>query len=1232
MSLTLERDDWARLVDQLDDPAVGVVAEALADDCDVDPLDAYDVVEAAVDEGALLEEDAGGALPAVRLPETDETAETGDTDTRGGGYPDDDPQGETGETTVADAEAHLSGEVFHPDAVAEREVWVTWILDGAGRKRPVAPWQNGHAYPAEWSSDLDEEDRPETDYETAARWAAFDLADAGLALPDDARCDQLELGIILPHDRADDPEERLTLIDWDDVRDPDTGAVHPVAADFINRYGGFVEVSTSGKGLHQFVEGGLRKRGKFIAPIDGEPFVGEDLPQVEIYDGGRHVAMTGRHVAGSGRDVIRGQGMIDELVTQYASAEVDAGHRVYDPETGSGATATDTDTDDETEGNSGGHVPDPESVEYAGPTVEEYRSRKPDDRSLDYHVAVEAFYRGAGNSGGYAAIQNWRLEGFAAALGERDDLTPDAVKSDLAGRYLDETDVEKGCEHRTPERVDYAHKRAANDRLQAPSRETLAAYGVLPPEAVDDEDPVAALPLERLDQLDTQEARRYASKHGVSWPTTREARERLRSSIMETMRHGDQRLHDAPTALGKSYTVATEPWLDRADTTGGSPVVQLSETREARDQAAEASRDAGVRFARLLGRSEACPVAAGEHDPATDGEDDPDVVITRDGVPASDWFDRVCEGRGVPFSVAHAALEERNDQDVDLPCCGEGECLSIAQWDGLPRDDEGNPTVDVIHATHGFAHVPSLRNGTNLIFDERPSFGADLTHDRVRRAVTAYLSEAGAPTATYEQFVSRTLRGDNNPNEHAEHAFISRALDYEPDRKWYLEADGAHTLAPALTRAIYWALLPDDEEGDAADANGRYAATVPHEPPRLDKDASDDSTWNRTYVSVVLDEDLTVRVVRNSPSMAGARSVVGLDAHPEVTLWQRNVHPDILIEPVLGPSERALWRRYERGLLTVGVGDATRPLTSGEYFDEDGSRAFFVALRDHFGPRFSTAITAASVESRTADLLEDIGVDDPATMHYGEEKSRGDFGDEDVGALNGCIDPGDDYVLDLLAEAGLDARPETTTDDDGDEHRAHGREFVGPDADLAASLLASVREQHVAQAAGRYARNADDPDDRAIVFVRTDAAPTGFVDLTVPGVEWLPTDDQQAIVDALRTQRDATAGELAEAADVSKEHVRKTLRRLRDRGVVDVRKGAGDHGAHLYRALGGLGSGECVDLDPQTANDRVWDSYTWSLAIDEPVAVVRPTVGTSSADLHRGDTADAGETGGDPPP
>lgn len=123
---------------------------------------------------------------------------------------------------------------------------------------------------------------------------------------------------------------------------------------------------------------------------------------------------------------------------------------------------------------------------------------------------------------------------------------------------------------------------------------------------------------------------------------------------------------------------------------------------------------------------------------------------------------------------------------------------------------------------------------------------------------------------------------------------------------------------------------------------------------------------------------------------------------------------------------------------------------------------------------------------------------------------------------------GDSEPHEPSVEAWTDAAfddPETVEDDDGETHRARGRGFVGPDAEAAEALLASVREQHVAQAAGRYARNADDPEDRAVVFVRTDATPPGFADLQVPGVEWLPTDRQRAIVAELRSRPSATAAQ-----------------------------------------------------------------------------------------------------------
>ena len=1319
----LDRDDWATLLAQLDDPPVGTVAEALADARDLDVLDAYDVVEEALAEDVLAETDTGGAFEAVRLAEEavreedherylageddprpldayeysgymravredesvtdehiraldasvqftassyappfttphedggdwwkpgynsacratefaivdailagrddaeddDETAETpepaepADMEGREADSGDDDPQGEGAETAAA-AWGELDFSETTPQTWApaqiDRDAWMC----REETKAPYAPWADADA-PVECNHEDHTEATTcaECSHHAGYKWGSDGSREHVYADHDTAR-EWADMVPTLSSDlvyiqREADP---FAFVDGDDVRAPETGEIHPAFEAILEHLGvTYADVSTSGGGVHAVYRGEIPLDGvpQATFPIDSEPWgENDDPPAVEIYDG-KHVCIaTGDHIAGSGTevaewdddalaDVLRANGY-EEREEVGADTELDLDD--YEPT----ATGSDETTDDIRDIFRALDRLDPKRVAERTIVREWTRGKRSflpvwgssDDNGTANYIN-DKIWHDTGRDGGYGGP---------------------AVMAAIDAGLINHTGAE-------PSDVRGSTFFEAIDHL----RDLGFSIPELEDTTSDDADPVAALPLERLDRLDVDEARRYASKHGVSWPTTRDARERLRSDIMETLRHGDTRLHDAPTALGKSYTVATEPWLRRTETTGDAPVIHLSETREARDQAADASADANVSYARLLGRSEACPVAAGDHDPAEDDdEDDPDVVVTKDGTPASAWFDRVCEGRGLPFSVAHKYLDEHNDQDVELPCCTEGECRSIAQWDGLPRDDDGEPAVDVIHATHGFAHVPSLRSGTNLIFDERPGFKTDLGHERVREAVAAYLSAAKAPVSTYEQMVSRALDGaDETPNEHGEHAYLSDALDYEPDREWYLEADGAHTLAPALTRAIYYALSDRDGE-DAADANGRYAATVPHEPPRLDGDANDSDGWNRTYVSVVLDEDLTVRHVRDTPSMSGARSVVGLDAHPDVYLWQQNVHPDILVEPVLDPSERALWRRYERGLLTVGVGDATRPLTSGEYFDEDGSRAFFGALRDHYGERFSTTITAASVESRTADLLEDVGVDEPETMHYGEEKSRGDFGDEDVGALNGCIDPGDDYVLDLLAEAGLDARPETVEDDDGDTRRAHGRGFVGPDADAAASLLASVREQHVAQAAGRYARNADDPDDRAIVFVRTDAAPPGFLDLEVPGVEWLPTDTQREIVDELRERSHATAREIADVVDVSKEHVRQTLDRLRDDGRVSVREGAGEHGAHLYRALAGLGSGETVTLSRQTTNDPVCSPYTWSLAIDTPETARGLTVAVTTDDDPASTAAAAGSDDGEPP-
>ena len=744
----------------------------------------------------------------------------------------------------------------------------------------------------------------------------------------------------------------------------------------------------------------------------------------------------------------------------------------------------------------------------------------------------------------------------------------------------------------------------------------------------------STLPVGLLEALPLDERRRAARKRGLDWPSTEEARDRLLATIKEAMRNEDETVVDAPTALGKSHSIATTRWGVYDDVTGGKPVIHLSATRDARDEAAEAAAEHGGEYFVFESRHEACPVAAGDHDPREAREADADrQVITMDGEPASQWIDQQCEGKGLPFSAVHQHLADHNDQGAELPCCrgssttydedagefddGEpAECPAIRQWDDWR---EGDYPLGI--ATHNFAHVPGLRMSTNVVIDEEPDFTQDLSKERIERAVSAYLRAADAPVATWESFIALATHDDWQGDAARERDQLRECLEYEPDREWYLEAEDAHTLAPALARAVFHA----EQRG-----NGRRVGKTPHEPPRLDANVGEDDAWNRVWVTVTLDESNAVRTVRTAPDFTQTRSVIGLDAHPAEPVWSVNTVPHISTTEVLGREERRLWRRFERGLRVVQVGEATRPLASGEYFQPDQVQALASHLREEYGADFRTAISTVAVEDQLQDLLEDAGVASPGTMHYGEEKSRNDFGGEGVGLVEGCIDPGDDYVLDLLAELELDAEPETV-DVDGDQERAHGRGFEGPDADTAAAILASVRENHTAQAAGRYARDPEDPDSHATVYVRTDAMPAGFADVQVSGVEWTFSDLQSRIVDELRSATGAvTARELADAVDCSKEHARQVLERLADQGSVQAFAG-GPNGAVLY-ADDGTPHGGVVDLeaDDAIANSHVQDPYTWSLAIRDPTPTGEVLSTGATADQERETTVWDWRAGPDP--
>jgi hypothetical protein len=701
----------------------------------------------------------------------------------------------------------------------------------------------------------------------------------------------------------------------------------------------------------------------------------------------------------------------------------------------------------------------------------------------------------------------------------------------------------------------------------------------------------AAQPLAQIHGIDVDEMRAEHLARGERIISTEKARSKLHDTFTKAIREEDTAVLRSPTGLGKSYTAATYSYELRDDVTDGRQAVHLSKTRDARDEAIEAARQDGGEFQALYAAPELCDCYDDEY---TDWE--------VDDTPLPEWFHHHANELGLSNSLVHLIADQKLDHD--LPCQTNGECPSIQQFERL-REEE----PPLVFATHNFAHVPRLRAEKNVILDEQPDYQTDIDGDRLRVDAEKFLSKVDAPVTSWNQFVGVATTDTFGDDAFKVRERLRYQLQDRPDHEWFFE-NNVHALVPAICRAI--------ATGESR-ANGRYVGKTAYSPPRPDENAHDSAEWNRSWVTAVLNEHTgEIEALWSAPDFSGARSVVGLDAHPSMINWEVNVHPEIHTVHALRPEQRQNWRLFERGLRVVQCGSATRPLTKLSRADRQGDQTLVDAINDETEGYLRTGITTAQYEPELGDVLDESSPLPAETMHYGEEKSRNDFADEEVGYVVGCMDPGDDYVLNLLAARDLNASPGASEqpcgvcgDPDSDEggngcnecngtgyKRERGRTWTGPDARRAEEALASVRESHVAQAAGRYARNPDDPDDTATVYVRTDAIPDELVDLVVPDVVWTYGDTQQEIVRVLqRATEPLSAREIAERADCSKQHAHETLKRIADAtDGVQAFLGDGKYGADLFTDTGTANSGAAL-WDGEIVNSAVLEYTTWALAI-----------------------------------
>jgi hypothetical protein len=197
-----------------------------------------------------------------------------------------------------------------PADLKQWDIWVLWVPEWDKVAR--APWQADHMYPCEWSQAKPVDPRRDYDTASAAASVPIETIHRRWSFPDDKPLpDAVKPAVLLPPAHHDCP---VAFVDFDDVRDPETGAITAEVADLLDRLDSYTEVSRSDEGLHTYVRGSLPEGvGKFIEPLGGPG-------HIEVYDHGRMTGGTWRHVAGTPPDHVRdAQATLDEIFDEYGS-------------------------------------------------------------------------------------------------------------------------------------------------------------------------------------------------------------------------------------------------------------------------------------------------------------------------------------------------------------------------------------------------------------------------------------------------------------------------------------------------------------------------------------------------------------------------------------------------------------------------------------------------------------------------------------------------------------------------------------------------------------------------------------------------------------------------------------------------------------------------------------------------------------------------------------------------
>lgn len=531
----------------------------------------------------------------------------------------------------------------------------------------------------------------------------------------------------------------------------------------------------------------------------------------------------------------------------------------------------------------------------------------------------------------------------------------------------------------------------------------------------------------------------------------------VRSTLRETIRDAFEADHpvvvEALPASGKSRGVVE--WASQT----GNQLTILTGRHDVRDQYEEWAEEFGVSFGHVPSQRRDCPLGA---------KYSGDVELPADGTNWDEKFKTL---------LAHHGSAYRVHQNHDgLPCQADGDCPYVERYRGFDASDYDVIAGHYLHVYSSYYEFPHPEGryieDRYVAFDEFPEEDIINTIEGYEDVVTGLLERT--PELPYDTFAEIEV---------ASHAGFD-SEDQSLIDAWIAE-NGGSLFDPGLSGPT---------ERDDPNAPALLWAALSRRPLK--------NGWWRTDLGSrarITMNGGNAFILRQPPTETLARSVVALDGTPSIELWRILLGEDTELVSIHGnDAGRREYLRDGLGIRFIQTSEATkpygnantlirqRPEGSPEYVDDDSTARKDMLVFRWIAQQEADAGQLGFISTKGAiKIYDDYGLGEFVDVrgHYGDLKGSNEFSEIRTGIVAGCNEPSHPRIQMWGAFAGLSLKPEKG--ENGTILRG-ARKTFGEDGD---PILVALRENEVLQVAMRFAREPEQDQQPAHVYLHTAAIP-----------------------------------------------------------------------------------------------------------------------------------------------